>query len=352
MSSPAIRALKETFNSHITLLTSSMSKTIAGYIEEIDEVFVYDLPWVKTDSLPDEKVFFEVIDEIRERRFDAAVIFTVYSQNPLPAAMLAYLAGIPVRLAYCRENPYQLLTHWIADAEPYSFIRHQVRRDLDLVAHLGAKTTNDKLRLKLDESSRDSLREKLRASGVDLQKPFVVLHPGVSEKKREYPKELWLQVAKRLSEDFQILFTGAASEGELTEYLAKETGNSAYSLGGLLNLNEFIALLKESRLVVSVNTGTIHLAAALNAPIVVLYAATNPQHLPWKARGKALIYDVPEELRSKNEIIRFVHELYFSGVPKRIEPDEVVAAVDEVLSGKHLDLFPEMPISGPSVSIL
>jgi hypothetical protein len=68
------------------------------------------------------------VRQISEKKFDAAVIFTVYSQNPLPTVMLAYLAGIPKRLAYCRENPYQLLTDWVPDQEPYTLIKHQVRQ--------------------------------------------------------------------------------------------------------------------------------------------------------------------------------------------------------------------------------
>ena len=59
-----------------------------------------------------------MIERLRAARFDAAVIFTVYSQNPLPAALLCYLADIPLRLAHCRENPYQLLTDWVAEPEP------------------------------------------------------------------------------------------------------------------------------------------------------------------------------------------------------------------------------------------
>src|SRR5437870_3057713 len=94
MSSPAIRALKETFKSKITVLTSSMASVIAGYIPEIDEVLTYDLPWVKTNEELETDGFLKAIDVLKSRQFDAAVIFTVYSQNPLPAAMLAYLANI------------------------------------------------------------------------------------------------------------------------------------------------------------------------------------------------------------------------------------------------------------------
>ena len=45
------------------------------------------------------------------------MIFTVYSQSPLPSAMICYLADIPLRLAHCRENPYHLLTDWVPDPE-------------------------------------------------------------------------------------------------------------------------------------------------------------------------------------------------------------------------------------------
>src|SRR5215213_11198584 len=138
MSSPAIRAVKQGLGCRITLLTSSMGAGIAPYLPEVDEVITYDLPWVKTSNAFDPADFLGIIEKLKHYNFDAAIIFTVFSQNPLPAAMLAYLAGIPLRLAYCRENPYELLTHWVPDKEPYSFIKHQVERDLALVNSIGA----------------------------------------------------------------------------------------------------------------------------------------------------------------------------------------------------------------------
>ena len=142
MSSPAFRALKDTFDCRITLLTSSMGSLITSFIKEIDETIVFDLPWIKTNNKTASEKCFALIEKLRIYHFDAAIIFTVYSQNPLPTALLAYMANIPLRLAYCRENPYALLTDWIPDKEPYSFIQHQVERDLNLVKQIGA-TTND-----------------------------------------------------------------------------------------------------------------------------------------------------------------------------------------------------------------
>src|SRR4051812_24158363 len=77
MSSPAIAALKETYNAHITVLTSSMGEKIVPFIPVIDECIVADFPWVKNESSIDS--LHEVIKEIRNRDFDAAFIFTVFS---------------------------------------------------------------------------------------------------------------------------------------------------------------------------------------------------------------------------------------------------------------------------------
>src|SRR6478609_4095182 len=90
MSTPAIRALKETFGAKITVLTSSMAKGIVSHITAIDDAIIYDLPWVKSAGAQDAASINDVVSLIREKHFDAAVIFTVYSQNPLPTAMLAY----------------------------------------------------------------------------------------------------------------------------------------------------------------------------------------------------------------------------------------------------------------------
>ncbi|HSJ56899.1 MAG TPA: hypothetical protein VLC95_06945, partial [Anaerolineae bacterium] len=126
MTTPAIRAVKrsrapqpssETHwepGRHVTLLTGSAGAAIGALVPEVDDVIVYDAPWMKaTPPRADSRPEYEMADHLRAGNFDAAIIFTVYSQNPLPAAMLTYLSGIPLRLAHCHENPYQLLTDWV-----------------------------------------------------------------------------------------------------------------------------------------------------------------------------------------------------------------------------------------------
>ena len=159
MTTPALRSLKESLpNRRLTLLTSSAGSVIASLIPELDSTIVYDAPWLKaTAPRADSRPEFEMIDYLRSFQFDGAVIFTVYSQNPLPSAFLCYMADIPLRLAHCHENPYQLLTHWVKDPEPDAGIRHEVQRQLDLVAEIKCQTDNEHLSLQVREADRASV---------------------------------------------------------------------------------------------------------------------------------------------------------------------------------------------------
>lgn len=333
MSTPALRALKQSFGCRLTVLTSAMGNAIVKHIDCIDDVMVYNAPWVKTiETTAAGEETKTLIEELAKRRFDAAVIFTVYSQNPLPAAMLALLAGIPQRLAYCRENPYGLLTQWIPDEEPYHVIQHQVERDIKLAAHVGAVATGKQLSLQYTAAAGASAKEKLAQAGVDITKPYVVFHPGVSEKKREYPVALWKDCIPLFlkKNDYTVLLTGSASELALANAIQKDT--AAFSIAGLLGIDAFLALVDGASAVLSVNTGTIHIAAALQTPVAVLYAQTNPQHTPWQVKNAILPFSVDEHLRSKNEVIRFVNEkLYAEHIPYP-SPREVVAALEKLLA--------------------
>jgi lipopolysaccharide heptosyltransferase II len=333
MSGPAIRALKETFGANITLLTSSMGKHIAAHMPEIDETIVFDLPWVKSDNIAGNDSILLLVDALKLRRFDAAVIFTVYSQNPLPTAMLPYMAGIPRVLAYCRENPYGLLTHWLPEPEPYQMIRHQVRRDLSLVKAVGAEPSCENLCLHAN-NVWPLVIQKLKRSGIESERPWLILHAGVSEAKRQYPFDLWVKTAQKIITElgYRVFLTGSAAERDLADKLQHAIGNDSYSIAGLLDMEEFICLVKKTTVMVSVNTGTVHIAAAVSTPVVVLYAQTNPQHTPWKVRSRVLQIPVAEVLKSKNEVIRYVNRKLYSEAVEMPNPDDIINAIKELLN--------------------
>lgn len=295
MTTPALRALKQSGpDRHLTLLASRPGCELAPYLEDVDEVIAYNAPWVKHaayDAGEDE----DVLNRLRAQEFDAAVIFTVYSQSALPAALFCRMAGIPRVLAYCRENPYALISDWVPETEPMSQLRHEVQRQLDLVAHIGAVNEHPTLRFRTLATHRHSLSEKLAARGWT-GASYMVAHCGASAPSRRYPAESFAHALKLIgTRAGTIVLSGDHNERDLVDEIATMCGTEAQyiNVAGDLGLGEFACLLESARLLLSNNTGPVHLAAAFGTPVVDLYALTNPQHTPWMVPQRVLFQDVP-----------------------------------------------------------
>lgn len=323
MTTPALRALGTSRPRRLTLLASQAGAQIAAFVPDVRDVIVYEAPWMKaagprSDAAPDEAM----IARLRAARFDAAVIFTTYSQSPLPAALLCFMAGIPLRLAHCHENPYQLLTDWVRDREPTHMVRHEVRRQLDLVAAVGAVTSDETLSLTVPAAARGRVRRLLDALQV-AERRWIVLHPGGTAPSRRYPPESFAEVARRLTAESgdTIVFTGNADEQGIVLEIQRRMGIPSLSLAGRLDLEEMIALVAEAPLLVSNNTGPVHIAAAVGTPVVDLYALTNPQHTPWGVPHRVLFQDVPCKYCYKS-VCPERHHACLRGVA----PEDVVAA--------------------------
>lgn len=333
MTTPAIRAVKESLpGSRVTLLTSPPGAVPAPYIPEVDDTIVYEAPWMKASpTRPDSRYDQAMLNELRSRHFDAAVVFTVYSQNPLPTALMCYLADIPMRLAHCRENPYHLLTHWVKEIEPEITIRHEVQRQLDLVAAVGCTPNSKHLSFRVPSSARECIHERLQQAGVDRSRPYVVLHPGVTAPSRQYRPEYFAQAARQLirKEGLQVIISGSKKEVELVERIRKWIDAPSYSLAGQLNLAELGALLEGAAVLIANNTGPVHLSAAVGTPVVDLYALTNPQHTPWGVASRILNHDVSCKFCYKSICPQGHHHCL-----DLVTPEEVVQAARDLLALK------------------
>lgn len=297
-----MRALKGSSQSQrrITLLTSPGGAAIARLMPEVDDTIVHRASWMKASGdAADATADRELIEHLRRRRFDAAVIFCVYSQSPLPAALVCFLAEVPLRLAHCRENPYALLTDWVREVEPEHSVRHEVRRQLDLVASVGASVSDERLRVSVPACARARARDALHAAGIADHREWVVVHPGASAPSRRYPPELLAAACEILIAEhgLNVLLTGDTSELELVERvrgsLSQPSRARAHSVAGRLSLPELAAVLELAPVLVSGNSGPVHVAAAVGTPVVDLYALTNPQHQPWMVPSVVLSNDVP-----------------------------------------------------------
>ena len=295
MSGPAMRALRAARpDRHLTLLTSPSGAEAAELMPAVDEALVYVAPWMKPRREPDAAPDLAIVERLRAGGFDAAVVFTVYTQSALPAVLLCHLAGIPLRLAHCREKPYGLLTDWVPEPEPEGGVRHEVRRQLDLVAAVGAHAQDERLAVAVPDGARARARERLAQLGAAEERPWVVLHPGSSAPSRSYPPESWARACRSLEREHgvRVVLTGASDEAELTASICTRAG-AGVSIAGELELAELAALLEAAPLLLAGNTGPVHLAAAVGTPVVDVYALTNPQHAPWHVPSRVLFRDVP-----------------------------------------------------------
>jgi lipopolysaccharide heptosyltransferase II len=339
MTTPALAAIRHSApDVRLTLLTSPVGAALAACVREVDEVLAFDAPWVKHAGADDADVGRaeqQLIDTLRGR-FDAAVIFTVCTQSALPAALLCRMAGIPLRLAHSRENPYGLLSHWVRETdEVRDGMRHEVQRQLALVQAVGFTVDDDRLRLHLSAAQRQHARTLLCNAGVPSTRPYFVVHPGASAASRRYPAARFGSAADAIAARSGCLpvFTGDATEQPLIDEARRCMSQPSISLGGRLGLVELAALIADARLLLSNNTGPAHIAAALGTPVTVLYALTNPQHTPWRVPSQVLSHDVPCRHCLKSECPQGHHDCLM-----KVQPDDVVHAATLLLHPRPRDV--------------
>jgi ADP-heptose:LPS heptosyltransferase len=328
VTTPAIRAIRQSLpDATITLLASRVGAQVGALNPDIDDVIIYSAPWMdpwrELPLEPDREQ--RMIAELRDRQFDAAVIFSSFRQSPLPAAYLCYLAGVPLRLAASIDGPGSLLTTRHKHPER---MMHEVERGLDLVGAVGMSTTDDRLVLAPPPAAMTNTTH-LTAG----RRPLVVVHPGCSMPARTYPWELYAEVVSLLVQQLhaRVVLTGADHErpviNDLLDRLPLETRPHVEAAVGTLGFPEFCALIQAADLTITNNTGPMHMSAALRTPVVALFALTNPpeQWGPWRVPHRLLYRDVPCRL-CYSRICPVDHECLV-GVP----PQEVVSTAVELL---------------------
>ncbi len=297
MTTPALRALAHARpDRRLTLLSSPNGAEAARLMPFIHETIVYEAPWMKSTAERASSAYdLAMVDRLRAGHFDAAVIFTVYTQSALPAALLCMLADIPLRAAHCRENPYQLLTHWAKERDTETHVRHEVRRQLDLVESIvGSTGADDRMSIAIGSGAFQRV-DGLLSGRIDRPSRWIALHPGGSAPSRRYPLDSFAVVARQLIREFgyQIVWTGSKEETALIDEVQRMVQEPSYSLAGKMNVEELAALIARAPLLISNNTSAVHLASAVGTPVVDLYALTNPQHTPWRVPCRVLFDDVP-----------------------------------------------------------
>ena len=351
MTTPALAAVREALpEAHLALLAAPSAQALQPHLPMIDEFIGFHASWVKAGAaaldgglrlaLPPPpgrgEAERQMLQQLMEARFDAAILFTVSTQSALPAALLCRMAGIPLVLAHTRERAYGLLSDAIPERDEIApGMRHEVRRQLDLVAQVGLRTADERLRLRLRDQDRAAARDALRAAGIVEGRDYVLVHPGASAPSRRYPAALFGRAADLMQADAAvpapaIVFCGGPGEDVLMHEARAAMRGPSVELPPTLKLGTLAALIAGARVLVANNSGPVHLAAAVGTPVVDLYALTNPQHTPWQVPARVLNCDVPCR-NCQQSVCPQAHHLCLRGV----EPHEVAEAARELMAVKE-----------------
>jgi ADP-heptose:LPS heptosyltransferase len=267
LTGPALRALAHGAQ-RLDLLVSPPGAAAARLLPGVADVIEFAAPW--SGFVPpavDPAALAGLLARLGQGRYDLGVIFTSFHQSPLPMALLARWAGIPVLAADCEDYPGSLL-----DVRHRRRDGHEVEAALDLAAAVGA-------RLPPGDAGRLAIRESLRTGAApDVTGPgqpaLVVLHPGASVPARALePAHARRIAAALLAAGWAVAVTGGPAERELA---AAATPPGALDLSGRTSLAGLAAVLARAACVVAGNTGPAHLAAAVGTPVVSMFSPVVP----------------------------------------------------------------------------
>ena len=286
---PAIRAIREAHpEAHLALLASPAGALAAPLLPWLDEVVVERVVWQDASDDPSfaPAEAIAMVDRLRAGHWDAALIFTSFSQTPYPPAFAAYLAGIPIRAAQASDFGGAVISHRVESAE---WEVHQADRNLHLVTGLGVPLVDDGLRVVIPGAASERTDDLLATTGLDASASFVLVVPGASCAARRYPASRYGEIAAALNAASGLAVVVAGTERESTLASAiQQRLPAARSLVGMTTVPELAALVARAALVICGNSAALHLADALRRPVVALYSGTDLE-AQWAPRQTASV---------------------------------------------------------------
>ncbi|MDT8334205.1 MAG: lipopolysaccharide heptosyltransferase II [Desulfurivibrionaceae bacterium] len=268
MTTPAVRTVRQNFpGAHIAILAYPWVADIFRNSPHVDEVILYN----KTCEHRGVKGLWRLGRELAGAEFDAAILL----QNAFEAALLAFLAGIPVRAGYIRDARRLLLTHPVR-IDPGVRKLHQVHYYQELCRGLGLTPGPDQLFLRLSPEVEIWAREFV--SGFS-GRPVIGFNPGAAYGPAKcWPVERYGRLAGLLADklDAVIPVFGTAADAATAGAIRSFAPENVIDLAGNTSLAEAMALIGVCDGFVSNDSGLMHVAAARNTPMVAIFGSTDP----------------------------------------------------------------------------
>ena len=277
---PAIAVLGAALpNAELTVVVHPALQDLVASAPGVDRVLPHDGDdtrwWARA---------IELAKALRAHQFDLAIV-----SNPKKELHLAvWLAGIPRRVGYGRKWGRWLLTDRLDDRKALGE-RHEVEYNLDLIRALGFPTTIPQWRLPRFDREQAEVLQLLQRQGIKPSDSLIAIHPWTSNPLKQWPAGRFQTLIRRCVERLavQVVVIGGPEEaGRSKEVLLAHV--PVGDLTGKLTLRQLAALLQMARLLVSNDSGPVHLASAVGAKTVVLFGTPDPATGPgrWGPYGE------------------------------------------------------------------
>lgn len=291
MTIPAITAIRQRFpEATITILAKEWVAEIFRISPAIDNIIILDDNGRegRHSGIAGKLLLSQ---ELRAEKFDAAILL----QNAISAAIITSLARIPVRAGYNTDGRGLLLTDSVPRRRGVKRL-HQTRYYLEMVQSLGCPEVAADISLKLPAEYNLLARRFLAGHGISDDRKLIGIAPGAAygPAKRWLP-ERFAQLASLLGKHFnaRILLFGSADDRAITDSIAQATNADVLNLAGATKLREAMALMSQCSLFIANDSGLMHVAGALNLPLVAIFGSTN--HIttaPLGARSLIVRHDI------------------------------------------------------------
>ena len=213
--------------------------------------------------------------QLRERRYDEAVVLP----NSFKSALVPFFAEIPLRVGFVGESRYGLLNilHKLDEKK----VPLMAERYAQLAERPGEAPHRPLAppRLIVDQANQIITMSRL---GLDRRRPVVVMCPGAEfGPAKRWPAKHFAELARRLAARGRAVWTvGSKADKPVGEEIAVLSDGAATNLCGRTDVASAVDLMALAELVVSNDTGLMHVAAALKRPLIALYGSSSPEHTP------------------------------------------------------------------------
>ncbi len=270
MTTPVFRALRREFPSAwIACLAMPRVIPVLECCPEIDEIIVNDEEGRHHGIIG----MGRLVLAVRKKRFDA--VFLLHRSRTRAALM--FLAGIPVRVGYNVKRLGPLLTHVV---DPLAGDGHKRDHYCQVLESFGIPVPDRVTQLVVPEKERSEIASILRARGIGEDESVVVLHVGANWELKRWPTEHVVRLIRLLQgrTRMKIILSGGKADEALARSILAGLNGGVVSFTGQLSLRQLVALLGRAAVVVSGDSGPMHIASSVGANVVAVFGPTSPEH--------------------------------------------------------------------------